>query len=549
MQLEDYNDIVQYWVDCVMRSRGRDAEQTLRCCNDIIAYGVKGGDCHLIGFGHYYMGETYYCLNDGNNFFDSVSKAIPYLERACEWELMARCYNLLGIWAMNRGNAPIAQDYYLSGISYCRKYHLKKMEVQISINIGALNIQCGRYEDALNYLEQVLSYMKQETGDEEYHGLMVSTYQNMIKCLIPQGENERIEDILQHIYKDHWDAVGDLEKVTVLCTEAVYYNTIHKLEKRDHCIGLVQSGIPENVAILDMFDDLYDYASMLLENDKQEEFWKLIEIMEPLIRSCSIIKMQLRLISLKIRFYRKHEQNAEYLQAAGLYYELSELMETETRTMMNNILSLRRSLETANRARIEAELQNRILLEKSELDPLTKLANRFRLNDYSEQIFKRVSSAGESLAVEILDVDYFKEFNDNYGHQAGDECLVRVAAVLKEMASAHGAFCARYGGDEFVLIYEDVTKEQAASYAAELKQKIVSLEIEHKFSKTIPYVTVSQGLCWGQPKEDNRMWDFLHTADEMLYKVKTITRNNYCICGIAESDYTIGETENPSNPS
>ena len=224
-------------------------------------------------------------------------------------------------------------------------------------------------------------------------------------------------------------------------------------------------------------------------------------------------------------------------------------METETRTMMNNILSLRRSLETANRARIEAELQNRILLERSELDPLTKLANRFRLNDYSEQIFKRVCLAGESLAVEILDVDYFKEFNDNYGHQAGDECLVRVAAVLKEMASAHGAFCARYGGDEFVLIYEDVTKEQAASYAAELKQKIVSLAIEHRFSKTIPHVTISQGLCWGQPKEDNRMWDFLHTADEMLYKVKTITRNNYCICGIAESDYTIGETENPSTPS
>ena len=53
MQLENYNDIVQYWVDCVMQSRGRDAEQTLRCCNDIIAYGVKGGDCHLIGFGHY----------------------------------------------------------------------------------------------------------------------------------------------------------------------------------------------------------------------------------------------------------------------------------------------------------------------------------------------------------------------------------------------------------------------------------------------------------------------------------------------------------------
>lgn len=549
MQMDAYNDIVQSWISCVMQSRGRDAERTLGCCSDIIAYGEKNGDCHLMGFGYYYMGETYYCLNDGNSFFDSVSKAIPYLEKAGEWELMARCYNLLGIWAMNRGNAPVAQDYYLNGISYCRKYHLKKLGVQISINIGALNIQCGRYEDALDYLDQVLSYMEQETGDEDYHGLMVSTYQNMIKCLIPLGRNARIEELLRQIHKDYWSMVGELEKLTVLCTEAVYYNTIRKLEKRDYCIGLVQSGIPENVAILDIFDDLYDYASMLLENDRQEELWKLIEIMEPLIRSCSIIRLQLRLISLKLRFYRRHEQNAEYLQAAGLYYELSELMETETRTMMNNILSLRKSLETANRARIEAELQNRILLERSELDPLTRLANRFRLNDYSEQIFKRACAAGEPIAVEILDVDYFKEFNDNYGHQAGDECLVRIAAVLKEMALAHEAFCARYGGDEFVMIYEAVTREQAASCAQELKQRIVSLAIEHKLSKPISYVTISQGICWGQPNEDNSMWDFLHTADEMLYKVKTITRNNYYICGIAESGCTIEETENPSTPS
>ena len=539
MQVEEYNDIVQYWINCVLESRGRDAEQTIKCCSDIAAYGTKVGDSRLIGFGYYYMGETYYCLNDGNNFFESVSKALSHLDKAKEWELMARCYNLLGIWAMNRGNAPIAQDYYLNGINYCRKYHLVKMEAQICINMGALNVQCGRYEEAQQYLEQVLEYMKNETEDEDYHVMMVLIYQNLIKCLIPQEKSDRIEGIFRRIYHDHWNMVEAPEKLTVLCTESLYNDHIGDAKKRDQCIELVQGSIPENVAILDMFDDLYDYASMLLVNDKDEEFWHLIEIMEPLTRSCNIIKMQLKLISLKIRYYRKHEKSADYLQAAGLYYELSEIMETETRTMMNNILSLRKNLETANRARKEMEVQNRILLEKSEMDPLTKLANRFRLNDYSEGIFKRVCDVEGSLAVEILDVDYFKEYNDNYGHQAGDNCLVQVAGVLKTMASEHGAFCSRYGGDEFVVIYEDVTKEQVAEYAAELKSKILALHLEHKYSKAVPFVTVSQGLCWGEPKTGNRMWDFLHFADEMLYKVKTITRNNYCVGSLENQDECI----------
>lgn len=545
MQLEEYNEIVQYWIGNVYANRGRDAEQVLKCCTDIIGYGQKVGDSRLIGFGYYYIGETYYCLNDGDKFFETVSKALSYLEKAKEWELMARCYNFLGIWAMNRGNAPIAQDYYLYGIYYCRKYHLIKMEVQLCINIGALNIQCGRYDEAQAYLEEVLDYMRNQTSDEDYHVFMISIYQNLAKCLIPQKTNERIEECFRRIYHDYWSHVGDMEKLTVLCTEALYYHSIQDIEKRDRCIENVQRSFTENVAILDMFDDYYDYASMLCEADKEEAFWQLLEAMEPLIRSCNIINMQLKLISLKIRFYRKHVQNADYLQAAGLYFELSERMEIETRSMMNNILNLRRSLETANRARIAMEVQNKILLEKSEMDPLTKIANRFRLNDYSESIFSRVSAVNGALAVEILDIDYFKEYNDNYGHQAGDDCLVQVAGVLKTMATEHGAFCARYGGDEFVVVYENLTKEQAAEYAAEIKRKVFALKLEHKYSKAFPYVTVSQGICWGEPNENNRMWDFLHAADSMLYKAKEITRNNYCVGDVQNNDdFIVGPQEN-----
>lgn len=529
MKLEDYNDIVQHWMRSVYENRGKDAEQTLKSCNDIINYGVNIGDHYLMGFGYYYRGETYYCLNDGDHFFEAVSKALACLEKAGEWELIAHCYNFLGIWAMNRGNAPVAQDYYLSGLKYCSRYELGQIEVLLYINIGNLNIQCGRYHDAQTYLEHAAEEMKHTERTGDFHIYMLSIYQNLIKALIPQEKTEEIEELFRRIYHEHWNCVDEADHYPVLLAEAIYYHKIGDADRRDHCIQKVQENISQNVAILDMFDDYCEYALMLLEADMDDAFWQLIEIMEPLLRTCNIIKMQLRLISLKIKYYRKHAKSAEYLQASGLYYELSEIMEQETRNMMNNVLNLRRNLEFANRARIEAEQQNRILTERSEMDPLTKIANRFRFNDFSEEIFKKVSAVGQTLTVEILDVDYFKEYNDNYGHQMGDGCLIAVAGVLREMSQKHRAFCARYGGDEFVMIYEGQTYEEAQECARELKEKVLALNLEHLYSKAIPQVTVSQGLCWGMPNKDNRMWDFLHAADDMLYRVKKVSRNNYSV--------------------
>lgn len=128
---------------------------------------------------------------------------------------------------------------------------------------------------------------------------------------------------------------------------------------------------------------------MLLECDKESEFWHILDTLDPMIRNFNITNMQLKAISLKIRFYKKHNKNAEYLQAAGLYYEISVKMEKESKEMMNNVLNLRNRLERANRERKAVEMENLILAEKSETDSLTGLANRGKLNIYADRIFNR----------------------------------------------------------------------------------------------------------------------------------------------------------------
>ncbi len=543
MGLNVDNDIVQLWMQEVLNNRGKNAQLTFKYCEDIIEYAKENKDDALLGFAYYYCAETYYCLNDGENFFRMVAKALAYQNRAQQWELMAKSYNFMGISAMNRGNAPIALDYYLNGLNLCKEHHYPDLEALINSNVATLNLQTRRYTQAQEFLEKAYNYVHKNPHLESYHSSMLCIYTNLAKSLFCQNKYEEADAVFKKIYAHHWKYADELERIAVGCAEALYYHKIGNIAQRDACIENIQSNIIENVAIMDIFDDYYDYCMMLLDCDDDASFWKIVETMEPLVRSLNIYNLHLRIISLKIKFYRKNNQSAEFLQAAGLYYNISELMEQENRNMINSVLNLRRNLEQANKERIMVQAQNQILIEKSETDPLTNLANRFRLNDYSEAIFEKAQREQIPLTVEILDIDYFKEFNDNYGHQQGDRCLSAIADVLKSLMKEYGAFCARYGGDEFIIIYEGISKEQARSLASELKRRIMELSIEHHYSKALPIVTISQGLCWDIPTEGNRMWDFLHAADEMLYKVKTFSRNNYCL-GELTQEGIIGDLGN-----
>ena len=123
--------------------------------------------------------------------------------------------------------------------------------------------------------------------------------------------------------------------------------------------------------------------------------------------------------------------------------------------------------------------------------------------------------------MEILDIDYFKEYNDTYGHQAGDICLQQISEQIRYLTRNHpNVYSARYGGDEFVIIYEGMTDDEVTSLAASLRNRIRDLAILHETSKIDSCITVSQGIRNSVPKEGNKLWDYMYTADNALYSVK-----------------------------
>jgi len=125
----------------------------------------------------------------------------------------------------------------------------------------------------------------------------------------------------------------------------------------------------------------------------------------------------------------------------------------------------------------------------------------------------------------FCDIDYFKRFNDTYGHQAGDECLVRVAEAMEETLNRPADLVARYGGEEFIALLVDTGEEGARMLAERMRARVEALRVPHRTSAVAPYLTVSLGVATVVPRPSVRPEDLVDLADRALYAAKEGGRN------------------------
>jgi len=159
------------------------------------------------------------------------------------------------------------------------------------------------------------------------------------------------------------------------------------------------------------------------------------------------------------------------------------------------------------------------------IDGLTGVANRRAFDEFINEEWRRCARLRKPISIAIVDLDHFKLLNDCYGHLAGDECLKKIANLLKEFAKRPSDLCARYGGEEFILIWGDTTFEQAKSMAEQILKKIRQLHIINKSSLINEYLTASIGVASMIPDKNSNVDDLIKKADEMLYTAKRTGRN------------------------
>ena len=178
---------------------------------------------------------------------------------------------------------------------------------------------------------------------------------------------------------------------------------------------------------------------------------------------------------------------------------------------------------------LDLKIKNDMLEKLSMYDGLTNIRNRRFFDETFEKTFSEIKRDKKSLAVLMIDIDFFKPYNDNYGHGQGDETLRKVAKALEKTIKRASDFVARYGGEEFVILLKDINKDGVEAVANNLLNAVRELKITHEFSKIENYVTVSIGVSFYNSNSDVTKLELLLKADETLYNVKNSGRNNFAI--------------------
>ena len=168
---------------------------------------------------------------------------------------------------------------------------------------------------------------------------------------------------------------------------------------------------------------------------------------------------------------------------------------------------------------------NKNLAQLSTIDELTQIANRRQFDWTLTKEISRAKRANLPLALIMVDIDYFKQYNDTYGHIKGDECLQLIAKTIQKKTQRPGDLVARYGGDEICIILPETDIDGALNFANTIHTAILDLKIDHAESKINPYVTLSIGVATLNTGNDMSEKELITEADKALYEAKGAGRN------------------------
>jgi diguanylate cyclase (GGDEF)-like protein len=185
-------------------------------------------------------------------------------------------------------------------------------------------------------------------------------------------------------------------------------------------------------------------------------------------------------------------------------------------------------------------IEYRLLNDIAERDGLTGLYNRRMFDDLTNRLWLQAQRNQEALQIILVDIDHFKAYNDLYGHQAGDNCIRRVASIIARAAKRPFDFCARYGGEEFALVLYAPSGSDPTALPEQIRRDIMALDIPHAHADTAPMLTVSIGSATAAPETKRSLAGLIQTADEALYRAKQLGRNRVLHVDAGEANTPTG---------
>ena len=279
--------------------------------------------------------------------------------------------------------------------------------------------------------------------------------------------------------------------------------------------------------LFDFMTDITQFCMYLIERNRLKPVRKILNAIEDKINATGVVHLIRQVEQIEIAYYEKTGSEKQIMKHLRRRHALDTKVQDEKNVIYGQSIHLIEAMDSIRKERLELLAENDLLQVQAQTDVLTGIPNRMMMNRLLSSAFERAYAGKHNFGLEILDVDSFKEYNDTYGHQAGDKCLQRIAHEIERLSRAPGIHCARYGGDEFVLIYEDMSDEEILEIAHKLERRVKALNIRHAYGRDGGRISISQGICNSIPRRKNKTWDYLTEADSALYAIKNSMRNGH----------------------
>ena len=516
---------VQELVKTMFEEKTSLSEHVFVTLNEMLNIAEDNNDERLMGFAHYHLADSLYALEiDYGRFRSHLGKAINYLQRSNDEELLARAYNYVAIEALNNGIFDVAYYYFMNALRTCENVENDYLKSVINNNIGQIYARLRNPERAIEYVK--LSSILQErcSKDDIYFN------QNMIVGYFSEGvlniemgkldEAKKCDEKIREFENkpDYEGAPSIALPIASLRLQiAILDDNKEDIEKwsNEFIVALA-----ENHRLFDFATDIKDLCLFLIKHDYLDLTKKIIDDISKPIESSTVILMQRELSSIKIAYFEKAGDKSEMVKNLQNHYALILEQETEQNRIYQYSIDLINSTEELRIEQNRVREENIALQHQAQTDSLTSIPNILLMDKTLDDTFNESLKDDAYFGIDILDINRFKQYNDTYGHQEGDKCLRKVAQKLYEIAKEEKLYCARYGGDEFIIIFDNRNDDEIKKFIKKLDDAIWDLNIEHKNGGVHKRVYFSHGICNDKAKKAKKPYDFLSVADNALYATK-----------------------------
>lgn len=296
------------------------------------------------------------------------------------------------------------------------------------------------------------------------------------------------------------------------------------------CVKAVRLG-GQNWQDVEVFDDYLDITEVMVNTGHINEVKTLLHDLEEIAEQTDLNDRRLKICRIRIQIYQKTGEKDRLNEQLQKYYRIKKAISSEKNKIIISAINNRCRLEEERKQNRLLNEDNRKLVRESEIDELTGIYNRFGFKRRYDKLYRYALKNHYSYCVGIFDIDYFKQYNDSYGHLKGDDCLKCIARILRQ--TSDGDFCvARYGGDEFVFMAYDRAENEIRDFVCRLIENIQQENIRFEARPEADHVTISVGAVLQDTVSGMELTEMLEKADKVLYEVKQAGKNGYKICNL-----------------